>query len=284
MSDVRPIGVFDSGVGGLTVLRELRRQCPGERLLYLADLAHFPYGPRYQHEVREFALRIIEELVSADVKLVVIACNTATAAALHAARERFDVPILGVIAPGAQAAVDATRNGRIAVISTEGTFASQQYLHAIKEANPGVGVLPRAAPHLVDIVEAGAADSPVAEAALREILDEVEGWGADTLVLGCTHYPLLRPALARVAPRMTIVDSAETTAARVRRILAVNRLETAAAAADPPRLLVTSQPERFTDAAALLFGEAPPSPEVVDLWGIEARGVADGGLRGMMAS
>jgi glutamate racemase len=284
MSDVRPIGVFDSGVGGLTVLRELRSQCPGERLLYLADLAHFPYGPRYQHEVREFALRIIEHLVAEDVKLVVIACNTATAAALHAARERFDVPILGVIAPGAQAAVEATRNGRIAVISTEGTFASQQYLHAIKEANPGVGVLPRAAPQLVDIVEAGAADSPAAEAALREILDEVQGWGADTLVLGCTHYPLLRPALARVAPDLTVVDSAETTAARVRRILAVNRLETAAAAAEPPRLLVTSHPERFTDAATLLFGESPPSPEVIDLWGIEARGVADGGLRGMMAS
>jgi glutamate racemase len=270
MSDVRPIGVFDSGVGGLTVLRELRNQCPGERLLYLADLAHFPYGPRYQHEVLGYALRIIEHLVGEDVKLVVIACNTATAAALHAARERFDVPILGVIAPGAQAAVEATRNGRIAVISTEGTHASQQYLHAIKEANPGVGVLPRAASRLVDIVEAGEADSAVAEAALGEILREVTGWGADTLVLGCTHYPLLRSALARLAPELTVVDSAETTAARVRRILAVNRLEAEAVCPAPPRLLVTGHPERFIDAATLLFGEAPPVPEVIDLWGIAA--------------
>ena len=152
------------------------------------------------------------------------------------------------------------------MISTEGTFASQQYLHAIKEANPGVGVLPKAAPHLVDVVEAGEADSPVAEAALRDVLEEVHGWGADTLVLGCTHYPLLRPALARVAPGLTVVDSAETTAARVRRILAVNRLESAVATAPPPRLLVTGHPERFIDAAALLFGEAPPAPEVLDLW------------------
>lgn len=284
MSDVRPVGVFDSGVGGLTVLRELRSQCPGERLLYLADLAHFPYGPRYQHEVRELALRIIEHLGGEDVKLVVIACNTATAAALHAARERFDVPIVGVIAPGAQAAVEATLNGRIAVISTEGTFASQQYLHAIKEANPGVGVLPRAAPELVDIVEAGDADSPVAEMALREILDEVTGWGADTLVLGCTHYPLLRPALRRLAPGLRVIDSAETTAARVRRILAVNRLEAGGGLlAPPPRLLVTGHPERFIDAAALLFGESPPVPEVTDLWGTGAAGALAAAAPGVTA-
>jgi glutamate racemase len=267
MSDVRPIGVFDSGVGGLTVLRELRRQVPGERLVYLADLAHFPYGPRYQNEVRDFAIRIVEHLIAGDVKLVVIACNTATAAALHAARERFDIPIVGVIAPGAQAAAQATRNGRIAVISTTGTMASGEYLQAIKEANPGVGVLAKAAPDLVEIVEAGEADSPRADAALRALLDEVFDWGADTLVLGCTHYPLLRPALRRVAGRrLRIVDSAETTAARVRRILGVNRLESGLDGAEPPRLLVTGAASRFTEAAALLFGERLPEPEVTPLW------------------
>src|SRR4029077_10940854 len=125
MTDSRPIGVFDSGVGGLTVLRELRRQAPSERLLYIADLAHFPYGPRPQAEVRELALGIIGVLTKLDTKLVVIACNTATAAALDAARERFDVPIVGVIAPGAQAAVLTTGKGRIAVLSTAGTLQSQ---------------------------------------------------------------------------------------------------------------------------------------------------------------
>jgi glutamate racemase len=253
MSDVRPIGVFDSGVGGLTVLRELRRQLPGERLVYLADLAHFPYGPRYQDEVRAFAHRIIEYLSTLDVKLVVIACNTATAAALQSAREVFDVPVVGVIA-------------------TEGTFASQQYLHAIKEANPGAGVLAKAAPDLVDIVEQGDADTPRAEQALRAHLGEVFDWGADTLVLGCTHYPVLRPALSRVVGRrLRVVDSAETTAARVKRILKVNRLESGLASADPPRLLTTAEPERFARVASLFYGEPVAPPEVVDLWHDDAR-------------
>jgi glutamate racemase len=267
MSDVRPIGVFDSGVGGLTVLRELRRQLPGERLVYLADLAHFPYGPRYQDEVRGFAHHIIEYLATHDVKLVVIACNTATAAALHSARERYDVPVVGVIAPGAQAAVQHTRNGRVAVISTEGTFSSQQYLHAIKEANPGVGVLAKAAPDLVDIVEQGDADTPRADASLRTHLAEVFDWGADTLVLGCTHYPLLRPALARVVGRrLRVVDSAETTAARVQRIVKVNRLESGLPDGGPPRLLTTAAPDRFARVASLFYGDELPPPEVVDLW------------------
>ena len=268
MTDTRPIGVFDSGVGGLTVLQQLHAQLPGERLTYLADLAHFPYGPRYQHEVRDFAVRIVDHLVSLDTKLVVIACNTATAAALPLLRERFDVPIVGVIAPGAQAAVEATRNGRVAVISTEGTRASQEYVHAIKEANPGVGVLGLASPGLVDIVERGAAGGPEAEAILADILAQVEGWGADTLVLGCTHYPLLRPALATlIGDRdITIVDSAETTALRVARILATNRLESGVEVTPAPALLVTASPERFSATAELLFGSALPRPEVVALW------------------
>lgn len=268
MSDTRPIGVFDSGVGGLTVLQQLHARLPAERLTYLADLAHFPYGPRYQQEVRDFALRIVDHLVALDTKLVVVACNTATAAALNVARERFDVPIVGVIAPGAQAAVDATRNGRVAVISTEGTRASQEYVHAIKEANPGVGVLGLAVPDLVDIVEAGAADGPRAAAILASVLDEITGWGADTLVLGCTHYPLLRGTIERVLDGrpMTVVDSAETTAARVARILAVNRLGAEGDAQPLPELLVTAAPQRFSDTAELLFGEALPPPTVVALW------------------
>jgi glutamate racemase len=248
MSDTRPIGVFDSGVGGLTVLHQLHTRLPAERLTYLADLAHFPYGPRYQQEVRDFALRIIDHLVGLDTKLVVVACNTATAAALNMARERFD--------------------GRVAVISTEGTRASQEYLHAIKEANPGVGVLGLAVPELVEIIEAGEATSPRAEAVVGAVVDEVTGWGADTLVLGCTHYPLLRPTLERVLDGrpLTVVDSAETTAARVARILAVNRLEATGAARPTPQLLVTGAPRQFSDTAELLFGDPLPPPTVVELW------------------
>jgi glutamate racemase len=269
MSDSRPIGVFDSGVGGLTVLREMRRQLPAERLLYVADLAHFPYGPRPQRQVRALALDIIAMLVTMDTKLVVVACNTATAAALDTARERFDIPIIGVIAPGAQAAAAATRSGRVAVLSTEGTRASGEYVHAVKEANPGVLVLSESAPDLVEIVEDGDADTPRADAALRPVLDRVIAWDADTLVLGCTHYPLLRPALQRVigSRRLRVVDSADTTAARVRRIIAVNHLEAGVvetgSGAASLEVMVTADPARFSASASRLFDEPLPNPRLV---------------------
>src|ERR1700704_1287634 len=165
--DQRPIGIFDSGLGGLTVLKETRERLPLEPTIYVADLLHFPYGPRYQDEVRGFAIDIIRYLESRDVKLVVIACNTATAAALNQARELFELPIIGVISPGAQAAVEATVNNRIGVISTEGTMRSQEYLNAIMEVDPMVGVYQKACPELVEIVEAGEADSPRAEQVLQ---------------------------------------------------------------------------------------------------------------------
>jgi glutamate racemase len=265
MSDSRPIGVFDSGVGGLTVLREIRRQMPAEGLIYVADLEHFPYGPRSQTQVRDLALDIIGMLVGMDTKLVVIACNTATAAALHVARERFDIPVVGVIAPGAQAAAAATRNSRVAVLSTEGTRASGEYVHAIKEANPGIAVLSDVAADLVQIVEDGDADTPRADAALRPVLERIFDWHADTLVLGCTHYPLLRPALRRVVGtrRLRVVDSADTTAARVARIVAVNRIGGGEAAKPHVEILVTAAPARFRASAARLFDEPLPDARLV---------------------
>jgi glutamate racemase len=268
LGDARPIGVLDSGVGGLTVLRAIRDKLPLERTIYVGDLLHFPYGPRYQGEVKEFAFEIIRYLETRDVKLVVIACNTATAAALNQAREVFDVPIVGVISPGAQAAVEATANGLVGVISTEGTRASQEYLHAIKELDPMVGVYQRACPELVDIVEAGDADTPRAEAALRRDLAEIVGLGADVLVLGCTHYPLLRPAVERVHPgRFTLVDSAATTAAMVARRLDHARMR-AEAEDGPPghELLVTAVPDQFGEVAEILFGERVPAVREIDLW------------------
>lgn len=268
MGDARPIGVLDSGVGGLTVLRAIRDRLPLERTIYVGDLLHFPYGPRYQDEVKGFAFDIIRYLESRDVKLVVIACNTATAAALNQAREVFDVPIVGVISPGAQAAVEATANGLVGVISTEGTRASQEYLHAIKEIDPMVGVYQKACPDLVDIVEAGDADTPRAEAVLRRDLAEIVALGADVLVLGCTHYPLLRPAVERVHPgRFALVDSAATTAAMVARRLDHARMR--AEWGDGPathELLVTAVPRRFDEVAEILFGERVPAVREIDLW------------------
>ncbi|HEX4212909.1 MAG TPA: glutamate racemase [Candidatus Dormibacteraeota bacterium] len=259
MGDERPIGVFDSGVGGLTVLRAIRESLPLEPTIYVGDLARFPYGPRYQNEVKEFAFEIIRYLQSRDVKLVVIACNTATAAALHQARELFDLPIVGVIAPGAQAAVEATRKGLVGVISTEGTRLSQEYLHAIKELDPMIGVYQKACPELVEIVEAGGADTPRAEAALRRDLQEIAGLGADVLVLGCTHYPLLRGAIERAFPgTFRLVDSAGTTAAMVRRRLEHARMLADGGVADH-ELLVTAVPEGFDEVALRLFGGEVPT-------------------------
>ena len=265
VGDQRPIGIFDSGVGGLTVLKAIRERLPHEPTIYVADLLHFPYGPRLQDEVRSFAIDIIRYLQTRDVKLVVIACNTATAAALNHAREMFEVPIVGVISPGAQAAVEATRNRRIGVISTQGTMQSQAYLHAIKEIDPTVGVYQKACPELVEIVEAGEADSMRAELILRRDLEDIVRMGADTLVLGCTHYPLLKPAIARVHPgAFRLVDSATTTADKVERHLDHSRLR--AAAADPPHeVLVTAETQRFHEVAANLFGEAIEAQEV-RLW------------------
>ncbi len=277
MSDPRPIGVFDSGVGGLTVLRELQRQLPYESTIYFADLGHFPYGPRYQAQVRHFALNIIRFLEKLDVKMVVIACNTATAAALNTAREVFDIPIIGVITPGAEAAVAATKNKRVGVISTEGTLQSQEYLHAIREANPTIGVLPKAAPQLVELVEAGKSTSPETEAVLREALRDILDYHADTLILGCTHYPLLRPLIRKIAgENVTVVDSAETTAARVTRVLAKNGLESAAHETARHQIYVTGSPERFTDTARILFGQDLPPVRTVRLELVEATSGREG--------
>ena len=266
MGDERPIGVFDSGVGGLTVLRAIRQRLPEESTIYVGDLQHFPYGPRYQEEVKGFAFDIIRYLETRDVKLVVIACNTATAAALNQARELFDVPIVGVISPGAQAAVEATENGLVGVISTEGTRLSQEYLHAIKEIDPMVGVYQKASPELVEIVEAGDADSPRAEAALSRDLADIVRIGADTLVLGCTHYPLLKPAIERVHPgAFRLVDSAETTAQVVERRLDKARMRNLGGT---PRheILVTSVPDQFEQVADILFGEKIPALREINLW------------------
>src|SRR5256712_2296193 len=271
MSDPRPIGVFDSGVGGLTVLRELQHQLPNESTIYFADLGHFPYGPRYQAQVRHFALNIIRFLEKLDVKLVVIACNTATAAALNTAREVFDSAISGVVTPGAEAAVAATKNKRVGVISTEGTMQSQEYLHAIREANPTIGVLPKAAPQLVDLVEAGKANAPETETALREALRDILDYHADTLILGCTHYPLLTPVIKKITgERVTVVDSAETTAARVKRVLAKNGLESAEGEPARHQIYVTAPPDRFTDVPRNLLGQHQPATTTVRLELVEA--------------
>ena len=220
MSDPRPIGVFDSGVGGLTVLSEIRDRLPYEHIVYFGDTARVPYGVRDLTEVRWFAFEIIRYLIGLDVKLIVIACNTATAAALKAAQRSFDVPIVGVIEPGARAAVEETRNRHVGVLATEGTVASGAYRRAVHNLDAGVDVYEQAAPSFVPLIERGVVDGPELEKVARGYLGPLKEEGVDAMILGCTHYPLISAPINRIlGPEVRLISSAGQTALEVGRIL-----------------------------------------------------------------
>ena len=267
MPDPRPIGVFDSGVGGLTVLREIVRRLPGESTIYLGDNARTPYGTRPDDEVLAFSSESVEALVARDVKAVVIACNTSTAVALPHLRRRYELPILGVIRPGAAAAAPAT-------------VRSHAYFWAIKEENPAIEVYEHATPSLVPLVEAGQLMGPAVDRAVADELAPLLGErGAggefvfplpasariDTLLLGCTHYPLLRPVIEAIAgERVAIVDSATATASALAELLGVNGLE-APPASPVHRQLTTGDVAGFRALATRLFGEEFTDVAAVEL-------------------
>lgn len=235
--DNRPIGVFDSGYGGLTVARELQKRLPEESLVYFGDSARCPYGPRDQAEVDRFVQQICTWLLGRDVKMIVIACNTATAAGLAHAQRAFDVPVVGVVEPGARAAAHTTMNRRVGVIATKGTVESNAYSDAIRHIDAGITVFSTATPRFVEIAEMGLklADGPIEdymseatkvyirpefEDIAREYLEPLRRCEIDTLVLGCTHYPLLKALIGGVVGRaVTLVSSAEETARDVDHIL-----------------------------------------------------------------
>ena len=301
MSDPRPIGVFDSGVGGLTVLREILRRLPFESTVYLGDNARAPYGVRTDDEVRRFSVQALDALVGRNVKALVVACNTSTSVALGDFRRRYDLPVLGVVRPGAAAAALATRNRRVGVIATPATVRSRAYFNAIKDENPAIEVYEHATPSLVPLVEAGRLTGPDVEAAVRAavapLLGERNEEGEfifplpssariDTLLLGCTHYPLLAGLLrSSVGDGVAIVDSATATVSSLAELLSVNALEspgtTRGTAADagmaghePPdeqvqvathRQLTTGDVAAFRTVAERMFGEEFPEIDSVDL-------------------
>lgn len=214
------IGIFDSGVGGLTVLRELTRVLPQEDTIYFGDTARVPYGTKSPDTVIRYSQEIASFLIKRDIKLLVVACNTASAVALPTLRKTLPVPVVGVIEPGAKRAVDVTRSGVVGVIGTSGTIRSSAYSRAIKRLNPSVSVLARPCPLFVPLAEEGWIDNDVARMTAELYLDELKQAGVDTLVLGCTHYPLLKKVIAEVmGPDVTLVDSAEETARTVAGIL-----------------------------------------------------------------
>lgn len=254
MTDV-PIGIFDSGYGGLTVARAILDQLPHESIAYFGDTARAPYGPRPIAQTRAFALQCLDRLVDHGVKILVIACNTASAAVLHDARERYDVPVVEVIRPAVRRAASSTRNGRVAVISTLGTHQSGAYLDAFAAA-PHLDVLSTPCPRFVEFVERGVTGGAELVALAHHYLDPVRAHGVDTLVLGCTHYPLLTGVIQYVmGDQVTLVSSAEETAKDVFKVLA----DADALRADelpPPShgFTTTGDPEDFRRLASRFLG------------------------------
>ncbi|MXV19910.1 glutamate racemase [Deinococcus xianganensis] len=257
MSDA-PLGVFDSGVGGLSVLGDLRRALPGEDLLYLADTAHVPYGARPDGEIRDLTARAVSALHARGVKGVVVACNTASAFSLGDLRSRFDMPVIGLV-PAVKPAVLASRSGVVGVLATPGTMRGTLLADVIREfADPaGVEVLKAVSTELVPLVEAGQADSARAREVLREILTPVAQAGADGLVLGCTHYPFLAGSIrAEFGDTFTLLDSGAAVARHTRRVLEERGLLSARTSGGTESFLVTGDPARAAPVVTDLLSRA----------------------------
>jgi len=256
---MKPIGIFDSGVGGLSVWREIVRQLPNESTLYLADQAHVPYGPRPLEEIQQYAKGITAFLLEQGAKLIVVACNTASGAALHALRDTFpDTPFVGM-EPAVKPAAEQTRSGVIGVIATPATFQGDLFQTLVKRFAAQVQLKTQICPRLVEVVEAGETDAPATEMLLRSYLTPMVQAGIDHLVLGCTHYPFLSETIARVVgPDITLVDPAPAVARQVKRLLAQHGLKEHGT--EPPRhqLYTTGDNQAFTKLARQLVDYQDP--------------------------
>jgi glutamate racemase len=271
--DARPIGVFDSGVGGLTVLHELLVTVPHEDVVYLGDNARLPYGPRPLEEIRLFALAIGRQLEHEGVKLVVVACNSATAAALPELQRELSVPVVGVLQPEAHAAARATRNRSIGLLATEATVASGSYEALIRALDAGVTVHAAACPKLVPLIEAEDPFSTATVAAVHEAAAPLREAGVDTVILGCTHYPLIRPIFQRVFGRdVTLVFSADETAREVAETLRRKGIEGDAAREGSYRFLTTGDPDTFRVAGSRFLQLPIDAVEGVHIQGLASAG------------
>ena len=256
------IGVFDSGLGGLTVAHAIMRQLPHESLVYFGDTARVPYGPKSPETVRRYSLEIATFLLEQGVKAIVVACNTATAHALPMLQETLDIPVVGVVEPGARAAVRATNTGHIGVIGTEGTVKSGAYVRAIHHELPSATVTVLACPLLVPLVEEGWTDREATRLIANEYLSPFMRDEIDTLVLGCTHYPLLKPMIGEiVGRRVRLIDSAEETAADTARMLEKHRLASATEERRY-RFVASDDPQQFLRLGQRFLGSAIEHVEV----------------------
>ncbi|MBP8976156.1 MAG: glutamate racemase [Bacteroidetes bacterium] len=252
----QPIGVFDSGVGGLTVVRALTSILPNENIVYFGDTARVPYGSKSSQVVREYALQDTEILLQNNVKMIIVACNTVSAVALDVVKKKANLPVFGVIAPGAEAAVRATRNKRIGVIGTLGTILSNAYTRAIQQIDKSVTVFGQPCPLFVPLAEEGWIEHKATELIAKEYLFPLTTEKIDTLVLGCTHYPILRPTITKVIPStITLIDSAEATAQVVREYLLSSGLANPSTLKPNLQFFVSDVPHRFTEIGERFLGK-----------------------------
>jgi len=266
MSNTAPIGVFDSGMGGLTVVREMMSQLPNESIIYFGDTARVPYGPKSPDTVLRYSREITAFLKGEGVKALVVACNTATAHALPALRREFDMPIVGVIEPGARAAAAATKTKRVGVIGTAGTIKSKAYEKEIRKILPDVEVTAQACALFVPLVEEGWLDSEVTRAVARNYLAPIVSAEVDTLVLGCTHYPLMKTVIGNVVGReVRLIDSAHETARQAGEILRAHGLENGAPNGARYRFIASDAPDTFLGLGERFLGSPIDRVETVTL-------------------
>lgn len=269
----RPIGVFDSGMGGLTVLRALHERLPAEDIVYFGDTARVPYGTKGARTVQAFAWQDARFLVGQDVKMVVVACNTASAFALDYLAERLPLPVLGVIDPGVAAALHATRGGSVGVIGTSGTIRSGRYQEALMTTLPGDRVVAQECPLFVPLVEEGLVDHALTELACAEYLTGLRARAVDTLILGCTHYPLLKPVISRfMGEGTTLVDSADVLAAAAEARLRAANLQRAEAREGHLRYFLSDIPWKFQEIGGRFLGRPIQDVTTVNLDELENEG------------
>src|SRR4030043_2191216 len=252
----RPIGVFDSGIGGLTVLKEIIKELPDEGTIYLGDTARVPYGIRAQETIIRYSFENTKFLFSRDIKLLVIACNTASSISLDAIKNSISIPVIGVIEPGAKAAVKATRNKKVGVIGTEATVRSNSYTKAIKAIDGSIEVFGLSCPLFVPLVEEGWTEGEIATLTAKRYLDGMRNSGVDTIVLGCTHYPLLKKVIAGVMGEgVRLIDSAVETSHEIKTILDVIDIKREQQGMPLRRFYVTDSPERFLKVGENFLGQ-----------------------------
>ncbi|MDB5083776.1 MAG: Glutamate racemase [Bacilli bacterium] len=269
-----PIGCFDSGFGGLTVVKEIMRQLPQENLIYLGDNNRYPYGSRPPEEVRAFTFEIMDFLVRQGVKMIIMGCNTATAVCLPEARQRYKMPVLGVITPGSRAAITATRSGRIGVIGTEVTIRSDAYARELQRINPRLEVFSKACPPFVHIVETDEVEAPLTMEVVQDYLQVFHDQRVDTLILGCTHYPLLQHVIARVmGNQVQLINSAEETAREANTVLSERGLLNESNPAPYYHYVTTGTVDHFRTIGSKWIGQ-PLTVRRVDLGDSESQATA----------